>query len=632
MRVLSPTLWTGLALSAVLAACGGGGGDGLSTAGTLAQAPSATGGGATVVVNTPAGAASGTVAPLPAASSPTPAASSPTGTGGVPSPATGQTRAGKTYSIYLKVPATGDTVAFTVFEPARLTGGQNYPLILHSHGFQGARYKSRPIPLQAINVDLSNPLGSDFTDIGVFIDNGYGVISIDERAHGDSNGSDRVMDPDFEGKDLLAVLDWAEANLDWLKYGMSADGKDPHNLVLGSIGTSYGGMFQYLIHNIDPKQRLDAMVPMWAPYDLTYSLSPGNTPKTLWNFALFGIGNLTGLKTGTTFDPFIFNGFIQGFANNELSPQLKDLLVYHSNRYFCEGKPVATNGGTGTRPERAPVAGGKVNALLVQGIRDTLFNLNEGYANYQCLKAQGGDVRLLTTQVGHNTLQTVPDPSQLIFHPTDIANLKCGTIDPAAGALAFFNEHLKGVAGAANAIPRKLCLSIAGTDAALVDDLTVGRAGTQVAVPPSSVIAGLPELGNAVATGVVAGSGGEVIAGIPHIDVTVRAASPLALGEPVIFVGLGIQHAGVSPPFYELLNNQVTPLKGLGRHDVDLSGVAARLKPGEKLVLLVYGGKDQYLVSGSTSLAVAKATVMPVTVSGSLWVPRIGLPATTATP
>ena len=282
-------------------------------------------------------------------------------------PTPGESRAGRSYSVFIKVPATGDTVAFTVFEPVTLTSGETYPLILHSHGFQGARYKSRPVPLGPLKVDFANPLGSDFTDIGVFIDKGYGVISIDQRAHGDSNGSNRVMDPDFEGKNLLAVLDWAEANLPWLKYGMSADGSDPHNLVLGSIGTSYGGMFQYLIHNIDPKKRLDAMVPMWAPYDLTYSLSQGNVPKTLWNVTLFGIGNLTGLKTLTGFDPFIFNGFVTSFAQNELTPDLKDLLLYHSNRYFCEGKPVATNGGPGTRPERPPVAGGKVNVLLGAG-------------------------------------------------------------------------------------------------------------------------------------------------------------------------------------------------------------------------------------------------------------------------
>lgn len=563
-----------------------------------------------------------------AAAAPTPAAPPVSDAAVVPAmPAPGESRAGRSYSVFIQVPATGDTVAFTVFEPATLTSGETYPLILHSHGFQGARYKSRPVPFGPLKVDFANPLGSDFTDIGVFIDKGYGVISIDQRAHGDTNGSNRVMDPDFEGKDLLAVLDWAEANLPWLKYGMSADGTDPNNLVLGSIGTSYGGMFQYLIHNIDPKKRLDAMVPMWAPYDLTYSLSQGNVPKTLWSVALFGIGNLTGLKTLTGFDPFIFNGFITSFAQNELTPGLKDLLLYHSNRYFCDGNPVATNGGPGTRPERPPVPGGKVNVLLVQGIRDTLFNLNEGHSNYACFKKQGGDVRLLTTQVGHNTLQVTPDVSQLTYHPADLLNEKCGTVDPAAGALGFFDEHLKGIAGAASAVPKQICLSIAGTDAALVDELTIGRAGTPFPVRNTTVVAGLPELPAAVPL-FVAPAGGEVVGGIPRLEVELRAASPLARGTPVLFAGLGIQHNALLP-VYELLNNQVTPLKGLGRHDVDLSGVAARLKPGQKLVLLLYGGKDQYLLTGSTSLNLPRASVMPVQVSGTVWVPRIGLPATT---
>eukprot|EP01137_Pigoraptor_chileana_P020986 Opistho-2@84112 len=163
-----------LGLSALLAACGGGDG---------AAAPD------TVRVSAAAVAPTTALAPV----------SDATVVPAMPTP--GTSRAGRSYSVFIKVPATGDTVAFTVFEPATLEGGQTYPLILHSHGFQGARYKSRPVPFGPLKVDFANPLGSDFTDIGVFIDKGYGVISIDQRAHGDSNGSDRVMDPDFEGKD-----------------------------------------------------------------------------------------------------------------------------------------------------------------------------------------------------------------------------------------------------------------------------------------------------------------------------------------------------------------------------------------------------------------------------------------------
>ena len=205
-------------------------------------------------------------------------------------------------------------------------------------------------------------------------------------------------------------------------------------------------------------------------------------------------------------------------------------------------------------------------------------------------------------------------------------NEKCGTVDPAAGALGFFEEHLKGIAGAASAVPKQICLSIAGTDAALVDELTIGRSGTQFPVRNTTVVAGLPELPAAVPL-FTAPAGGEVVGGIPRLEVELRGASPLARGTPIVFAGLGIQHNALLP-VYELLNNQVTPLKGLGRHDVDLSGVAARLQPGQKLVLLFYGGKDQYLLTGSTSLNLPQASVMPVQVSGNVWVPKLGLPAT----
>jgi ABC-2 type transport system ATP-binding protein len=550
---------------------------------------------------------------------------------GVPSaPAVGQSQAGRVFSVAITVPSTGDKVYFTVFEPNTITGGQTYPLVLHGHGFQGARFTSRPVSVGPIALDPTNLLGSDLTNINTFINHGYGLISIDQRGHGDSSGYNRVMDPDFEGKDDLAVLDWAEANLPWLKYGMSADGTDPHSLMVGSIGTSYGGMFQYMLYNIDPKKRLKAMVPFWSPNDILYSVAPNNTVKSIWTVALFGLGQLAGVKNATGIDPLMKTEMLSSIAQGTPDPALADMLAYHSNKYFCDGKPVATNGGPGTRPELPPVSkGGKINVLLVQGMRDTLFNLNDGYANYQCLKAKGGDVRLLTTPTGHNTAQIVPDPGQLLLNPTDLLNFGCGTVDTASAALAFFEEHLKGIAGAASAVPKQICLSIAGKDAALVDTMTVGRAGTQYAVPTTPVVAGVPEVPVAVPLGSAQWFGSEVVAGIPQIDVTVSANGPaLGQGEPVLFAGIGIQH-NLLLPVYELVSNQVTPLRGLGRHDVPMTGMAGRLRPGERLVLLLYGGKDQYLLSGSVGLNVAKASVMPVKVSGNVWVPRIGSPAVT---
>jgi hypothetical protein len=107
----------------------------------------------------PGGGSGATSAPTNPAAGPTPVATATPGSGSplapptappnapgysnvVPAtPAPGACRAGTYYNIYVE-PPTGDTVAFTVFEPATICGGQTYPLVLHSEGFGGERQTS----------------------------------------------------------------------------------------------------------------------------------------------------------------------------------------------------------------------------------------------------------------------------------------------------------------------------------------------------------------------------------------------------------------------------------------------------------------------------------------------------------
>jgi ABC-2 type transport system ATP-binding protein len=533
-----------------------------------------------------------------------------------PSPTLGQSRAGKIYSVYIQAPGTGDTVAFTVFEPATFTGGQTYPLVLHSHGFSQSRRTGTDC--QACTIALEQ-------DLAGLVANGYGVISIDERGHGESTGKIRVMDPDYEGKDLLAILDWAEARLDWLRYGPSVDGRDPHNLVLGAVGGSYGGAYQLLINNIDPKHRLDAIVPQYTFYDIPQALFPNGAIKA-WSLYLFGAGLTAGSNADRNhFDPFIPQFFQETLLTNAVSAQGYDFFRYHSPSYFCEGLPVASNGAPATVPEHQPVHPPKVHAMFWQGMRDTIFPLNHAWQNAQCLKESGGDVRLLSYQAGHNALQVVPDPGELLFQPPgDFVNNHCGTLDVNTATLAFFDEHLKGVAGAANQVPRT-CLSLSGNDAVVVDQVTSGYAGMEKVVPPTTVIAGVLEAPIVVDLGIVAGSQGEVLAGIPQLEVSVQPTVPGTPGEPILFAGIGQMRAG-APGIWDLLDNQIMPLRGTGDFKLALAGVAERLAPGDRIALLLYGGHDQYHITGS--LNVAQPTVMPVTVSGKVWVPLLGpLPA-----
>lgn len=535
--------------------------------------------------------------------------------------AAGPSRAGRAIDVKIRVAATGDTMAFTVMEPTVFTDGQRYPLVLHSHGYGGSRSTGGSTPSTV-------PGAPDLTGDSAIADlraNGYGVVSIDERGHGDSSGSVRVMDPDFEGRDLLAVLDWIEANLGWLRYGPTPDGRDAHNLVLGSMGGSYGGMYQLLLAHIDPKRRLDAIVPEIAPHDLPYSLAPGSVPKALWDPALLVLGSRAGVKTGSTSDPFLLQQFAVSFAQNRLTPDLKDFFAYHSTSYWCNGRTVLTNGGPGTQPLLQPRQAPRVNALFVQGMRDTLFNFNDGLANYQCLMRSGGDVRLMTTQTGHNTLQVVPDPGAYAFqNPQDQLKDQCGRVQTAVARRAFFDQHLKGVAGAADGVPRQVCMSLSGDDAVLVERVTTGRAGTSYAVPATQVIAGVQAAPSVVKLGALTGGRGDVVAGVPHVQLTLSAGlvGGIAGGEPIVFVGTGVVHPS---GLVELVDNQIQPLRGLGTHDVALPGVGKRLPAGSQLALLVYGAHAQYAVTGTLNLNVRQATVMPVTVSGTAWMPRLGI-------
>lgn len=527
------------------------------------------------------------------------------------SPAAGQSRAGLSYPVYLQVPATGDIVALTVMEPTTLDGGKKYPLVLHSHGFSQSRSTSPDCPSCASGLD---------ENLRLLVDNGYGVISIDERGHGESSGTIRLMDPDYEGKDLLAILDWAEVRLDWLAYGPSVDGRDPRNLIAGAVGGSYGGAFQLLINAIDPRRRLDAIVPEITFYSLRYALQPNDVLRSSFDVGLFGAGLSSGSGVDRArYDPFVPSFFVDALANNRLNDAARDYLDYHSHAYFCEGRPVATNG-PGLVPELAPRRPPQVHAMFFQGMRDPIFGFDQAYWNAQCLREAGGDVRLLSYQAGHNLITPFLDAGGNVFQPPGhLVNDDCGRLDVHVATLAFFEEHLKGVRGAADPVPRN-CISLAAGDAVAVDEITTGRRGVEKAIPATTVLMGVPDVPVAVDLGIVGGPEGDVIAGLPQLQLSVQPAAGVP-GEPIVFAGIGHMRASV-PGVWDLVDNQLTPLRGAGEFDLQMVGIGERLAPGDRIALLLYGGHTQYVVSGSVNAA--SPTIMPVTVQGRVWVPMLG--------
>jgi ABC-2 type transport system ATP-binding protein len=156
----------------------------------------------------------------------------------------------------------------------------------------------------------------------------------------------------------------------------------------------------------------------------------------------------------------------------------------------------------------------------------------------------------------------------------------------------------------------------------LVTQVMTQRSGgaTAVEVPATHVIAGTGlDQPVAVDLGISGAQGSSVVAGIPHVQLKVHAA-PDSAGEPILYVGLG-QKRNAAPDTWDLIDNQVLPLRGTGAFDVDLVGVAARLGAGEKLALLVYGRESLFVAPSSANIP--DPAIVRVTVSGKVWVPLL---------
>jgi cephalosporin-C deacetylase-like acetyl esterase len=589
-------------------------------------------------------------------------------------------------SYQVKIPSADgkETISFQVLEPTSDIQCANgvgvpgeHPLLLQGHGFGGSRSTS----------GFDNYRGA-----------GYTVISIDQRGFGNSSGTVRTMDPDYEGQDLLTILDWAETNLDYLSYrnelagGGGAFVQRPANgvsqagginLVVGAIGGSYGGGYQLLITMVDGKKRLDALQPDITWHDLRFSLNPGDTTKSLWDLALSGAGEgasqANGPANGTTpdrqgLDPFIKETLVRGASTNEFPRQALDWFRYHSLSHWCEASglpfmpypaygedavPLLDPTDGDNTPSRQMLSGrpgvGALNVpadadaathlsgldvLLTQGMPDTLFNFNEAWWNYQCLSAAGAQVSL-TTHTGGHAIPYGQAPEGL---ETPVGGAGCST-----DVLAWFNSKLK--PGLGDVTPDNVCFVLADGDTVNIDpdavlapqpavDQTGGEAegfterAVATAVPvPNGLFGGAQAEGVLpipVSLGTVAQEG--VLAGLPFLDVTVSTPggvneSAQDCGDPmvpivrigcdsIVFAGLGIKRAGAPTPTFELIDDQLLPLRGLGRHTVDMVGVAERLLPGDEIALLLFSNHIQFFGAYSRD-----ASIPAVNVNGSVRLP-----------
>lgn len=547
--------------------------------------------------------------------------------------------------------ADGTRITFTIYVP-NIVHGNVAPLLLQSHGFGGERtrnidstdYQSQSnTPLQTAKLALSNGIQG-----GQGATRGWYVISFDQRGFGQSGGQANIMDPELEGRDVSAVIDWAVQNLPRLAYRRDAAGvKKP---VIGAVGLSYGGGFQTIGAGVDP--RLTALVPTATWNDLRYSLN-ATVPKSLYLAILTGIGTL-GVQqqppslTINRLAPFIYQEFVQAYGTGSVDADFVQHLYLHSPASYCDG----------SSPDmRQP----GIPALFIQASSDILFNLNDGFRNFACFRQHNPASKLLVVRYGHPdpiisgigapkfTEQSVDCSGPAGSNPLDVAQqaysfLSQNLVDRrlnaqyssefltlpdlravlddgrnADGPQGQTAEHqcyeLASLGGAAaSAIPSGGAVypqDDNGNPApAVLQDVTVGIPSALLnlalyndlsQVPAATLAAyGTPGAGRVIP--LVAPSGQDRrLFGTPTVHLTVNPSLALqtltaGLNPPILFVGLVRQTPDGKQ---QLVHDQVWPVKGFGEQTVALPGISLYLHGDEALGLVVFGFHPQYFNDAS---------------------------------
>ena len=309
-----------------------------------------------------------------------------------------------TLHFAVKVGPTNSTTCDIVgdlYVPTSASPTSRVPAILTTNGFGGSK--------------------DDQAGIGkAFANRGYVVLTYSGLGFGGSDCKITLDDPDYDGKAAqqlvtylggkagIAFTDKAHTSparvLDVVKKDGLPTSNDPR---VGMVGGSYGGEVQFAAAGLD--KRIDAIVPLITWNDLSYSLAPNNTSQK--KPALSGVStNTPGAAKQVWALGFTALGVEQGVQNAPSYPQ-RLLGCPNFAAFVCPALVYAATTGTLTTYQTDQLRHASVTSymskikaptLIIQGQADTLFNLNEGTANYRALKAQGTPTKMIWFNGGHS--------------------------------------------------------------------------------------------------------------------------------------------------------------------------------------------------------------------------------------
>jgi ABC-2 type transport system ATP-binding protein len=263
------------------------------------------------------------------------------------------------------------------FPAAGLAAGQRAPTVLVGPGWS-----------MTGETDENSSSDELFGGVGVgpLRQAGYNVLTWDPRGFGQSGGQVEVDSPDYEARDVSALIDWLagqpEAQLD--KAG------DPR---VGMNGSSYGGGIQWVTAARDA--RVDVITPNISWNSLITSLYKDGSLKSGWGSILCGAGIAGSLPGGllnpdgpepSRLDPHVLNTCVGGTATGFMSPADQAWYAAHG-------------------PDNL-LSRVKIPTLITQGTADTLFTLKEAIRNYASLRGRGVPVKMVWFCGGHGVCLT----------------------------------------------------------------------------------------------------------------------------------------------------------------------------------------------------------------------------------
>ena len=233
----------------------------------------------------------------------------------------------------------------------------------------------------------TNPDGATSDQIGqrFLRAEGYNTLTWDPRGIGGSGGIVNFDSPDFEARDVQALIDFVATTPEALLDG-------PNDPRVGMSGSSYGGNIQLTTAALD--SRLEAIVPDVTWHNLGTGFFPDGAMRTSFSVLICGAGSANGVP-GNLIGP-------AAAVLDRAASQLKTACLESiggavnppSRQWFTDRTPPALL-------QRI-----KTPTLLSQGTIDTVFAVSEVVENYRVLKANGAPVKMMWYCGGHAVCQT----------------------------------------------------------------------------------------------------------------------------------------------------------------------------------------------------------------------------------